>query len=161
MAFKDLFKIKEFKKEIDDLTAQIKNYNFEINKLNSELVDSNKKNKALENSLEICKKQINEYKSNYIESKEANIDNFYTNEYKTQFETFLKKKTLTDDEILQKYNKLYNDESIYFEGIVSCIDFIKTKRKPKVSIEKQILNYILTNAGRTKLNSIINDVLNK
>lgn len=154
-----LFKSKQLKKELEELKAkhanEVKTYVNRISELNDKLANSEKSNEELQNLLLDYKQKVNGHLTDYIESKEYNVDNFFTNEFKTQFENFVNNEGHSEEEILNKYNELYNKESIYFEGIVSCIDFIRTKRNPKISTEKQILKYILTETGRTSLDSYI------
>lgn len=154
-----LFKSKQLKKEIEDLKIkhanEVKTYTNEISKLNCKLASVEKSNDELQNVLSEYKQKFNNYITSYIESEEYNVDNFFTNEFKTQFENFVNNEGHSEEEILNKYNELYNKESIYFEGIASCIDFIRTKRNPKISTEKQILKYILTETGRKSLDSYI------
>ncbi len=154
-----LFKSKQLKKEIEDLKAkhanEVKTYVNEISELNSKLASTEKSNEELQTILLEYKQIVNGHLTDYIENKEYNVDNFFTNEFKTQFENFVNNEGHSEEEILNKYNELYNKESIYFEGIASCIDFIRTKRNPKISTEKQILKYILTETGRKSLDSYI------
>lgn len=162
MAFGDLFKIKKLKQEIERLKEErmneAKSYIDEIHKLNDKLAVSEKTNKELQALLLEYKQKVNGHLTDYVESKEYNIDSFCTNEYKTQFEFFINNEERNEEEILNKFNELYNKESIYFEGIAACIDFIRTKRKPKVSTEKQILKYILTDTGKNMLDSYIETI---
>ena len=163
MSFKDLFRIKEFKKEIEDLKAkhvnEIKAYTTEISKLSAQLTEAEEVNKQVHNLLLKYEKQ---YSIIYDEfEKEPTSSVFYTNEYKTMFESYLNSGGHSEEEILCKFNELCNKESIYFKGIVSCIDFIRTKRNRKVSTEKQILKYILTEPGRDMLDSYIESIANR
>lgn len=158
MILKDLFKVKEFKKEIEEL----KNNNASDKKIYSnELSKANSKIKELEEIILNYKQKSFGYITDYIESKEININAFCTNEYKTLFESFVNNESHSETEILNKFNELYNKEKIYFEGIVSCIDFIRTKRNPKISTEKQILKLILTENGRNTLNSYIDAIYSR
>lgn len=133
MALKDLFKVKEFKNEIEEL--KIKNAS-DIKVYSNELSKANSKIKELEEIILNYKQKSFGYITDYIEFKEINVNAFCTNEYKTLFESFVNNESHSETEILNKFNELYNKEKIYFEGIVSCIDFIRTKRNPKMSTEK-------------------------
>ena len=144
----DLFKIKKFKTENAELKLECKN-------LTNALHESMDKIQNLEKSIAEYKKKDNAYLTDYVETKQVDINSFYTNEYKTLFESYMNAGKHSDEEIFNKFNELYNKETIYFEGIVSCIDFIRTKRNKKLSTEKQILKYILTDTGRTSLDSYI------
>lgn len=111
-----------------------------------------------ENILKVVLKKYNELANKDLKNLFApavNVDLFVTNNYKQEFENFVNNEGHTDIEILIKFNELYNEESTYFDGIVTCIDFIRTKRNPKLSTEKQILKYILTETGRKSLDSYI------
>ena len=158
MILKDLFKIKEFKKEIEEL--KIKNasvtkvYSSELNKANSKI-------KELEEVILDYKQKSLGRIIDYTEFKEVDVNVFCTNEYKTMFESFVNNESHSEIEILNKFNELYNKEKIYFEGIVSCIDFIRTKRNPKISIEKQILKLVLTENGRKTLDSYIDAIYSR
>ena len=148
MSIKDLFKIKDFKSTINSLTT-------ENNELRGILDNRDEKIKNLEEIIANYKKKETLHITDYIETKQVDANAFYTNEYKTMFESYLNNEKHTKEEIFNKFNELYNKETIYFEGIVSCIDFIRTKRNKKLSTEKQILKYILTETGRTSLDSYI------
>ena len=137
MAFTDLFRIKKFKQEIEELRS----------KYHDDLNDANERIKELE-------KELQSHNANQKCFKDVDINAFCTNEYMMRFESYLNAKKRSDDIILYKFNELLNMEDAYFKGIASCIDFIRTKRKPKISIEKQLVQYVLTEHGRNLLNNV-------
>ena len=158
MAFTDLFRIKKFKKEIEDLKEHIETQREELKLLDIKLHDVNKKNTQLEQVIENYKKSVKKRPGKKLKYKTINTDDFYTTDYKNRFESFMQNATCTDEMLLDKFNEFKDMEYSYFEGIATCINFIRIKRNRKMSFEKQILKNMLTENGRTSVDSIIEDM---
>ena len=150
---KDLFKGKEYRLKLEKLqdnhVKEVKIYSNELNVAHARI-------KELENMIEQFKCQKFVYISDYIEEKEVDVNKFFTNEYKLSFENFINEEH-SHAETLNKFNELINKEKIFFDGILSCIDFIHTKR---MSTEKQLINYSLTDCGREAVMSFMNSIHN-
>lgn len=157
MSFMDLFKIKKFKKEISELKDKLETSS-DVHKEELQVLIE-----EIHNLKKIISNYTKETNSNLIRiaSEQIDINTFFTNTYKVQFESIMNNESHTKDELLDKFNKLINEETVYFEGIASCIDFIRTKRNPKKSTEKQLVKYILTESGRNSLDSYIKAITMK
>ena len=152
MRFTNLFTNKKLKEELETLKElrrnETKAFMYEINNLNEKLKKSESENQEVSDKLLDCKHKLANYLNGFVESKEYDINSFSTNEYRTQFITFIDNGKYTKKEILDKFNELKYKDNISFEVISECIDFIRNKRKPKSSIESQLIKYILTDNGR-------------
>lgn len=147
MSIKDLFRIKDFKEKIYSLTERNQI-------LEEELRDASNRNEELKRLLDV--KNSSNATSIDVKFKEVDIDAFCTNEYKTEFANYINDNVNHSlDDVFIKFNQLINEELIYFAAIISCIDFIRTKRNRKLSTEKQIVKYMLTKTGRDNLDSFI------
>jgi hypothetical protein len=136
MALGDVFKIKKFKTKIRDLESENKQLKETILNLD-------------------CKLQQSINIKNRVKDVPIDINKFCTNEYKSQFEFYAEHKCNSDDELFKKFNDLLNEEKFYIIAFTESLDFIKNKRNKKLSTEKQLKKYILTNRGNEIIDYLI------
>ena len=152
---KDIFKIKEFKKQISKLEHEKKDYETLTNELSSTVYKLQTRIKNLETQLN--DKNSCKCKTNTNECLETVIDTnkFITQEYVSKFETAVDSCESSEDQ-LKIFNNYLNDEKIYTSAIVNCLDFIIHKKNKKEAIAKQLKKYLLTAYGKEVIEDLMN-----
>ena len=139
--------IKTFKEYINDI--------FE---LNSDLFQTNLKLKEINedksNEIKQLKETIVSYKKDttthlsidYINYNDVDIEIFNTKKYKDKFLQYCELDK-NDEEQLNMFNLLINEEKIYLQGIDDCIYNSKELKNKNKSLANQLEDYYLTTYG--------------
>jgi len=79
---------------------------------------------------------------------EVDANNFTTQFYQNKFKTFLEKNVASDKEIIQYYNDIKNEDSLYLTGIEDSMSWAKYKKNKNKAIYLQIADSLLTDYGK-------------
>ena len=139
--------LKTFKEYIDDI-FDLNGYLYQDNLKLKELIknDTNEINNLKETIRSYKKDTTNHLSIDYINYDDVDIEIFNTNKYKDKFLQYCELDK-NDEEQLNMFNLLINEEKIYLQGIDDCIYYSKELKNKNKSLANQLEDYYLTTYG--------------
>lgn len=139
--------LKTFKEYIDDI-FDLNGYLYQDNLKLKELIknDINEINNLKETIRSYKKDTTNHLSIDYINYDDIDIEIFNTNKYKDKFLQYCELDK-NDEEQLNMFNLLINEEKIYLQGIDDCIYYSKELKNKNKSLANQLEDYYLTTYG--------------
>ena len=146
----DFNKYSNLLKNVVDYEKFITAFKSVINKLydqvtNNEQIILDKNDKIL-----ILEERLSHYEPS-AKYKEVDSKHFLTRQYKYKFEECISSLSYTEKELVEIFNTLINEDSIYIKGLYSAIDYCKNLKNKKKAMYVQLQDYYLTDNGKQQL----------